>query len=127
MVMVIGWVAVSFIGAWWHGLQQGWTYGMPRTYQTDQFVNLGDSQQYPDHFIAENLNGLIVVVQINPENAKENATFYLTRVADSTTPVTLAFRDINKDGKLDMLVTIGDTDKTTILLINNGKQFVSQS
>jgi hypothetical protein len=128
LIGALGWMVVSVVGAWWHGMQEGWTYGMPRTFQTDQFVGLGDSQAYPDHFAAMNLNGLIVVVQINPTNPKDDAIYYVARNNDSTTPVTLAFRDVNHDGRIDMLIKVGDeTSSYTLVFLNNGKQFVGQA
>ena len=127
LIGALGWLVVSAVGAWWHGVQENLSYGMPRTFQTDQYVGLGDSQTYPDHFTALNLNGLIVVVQINPTNAKADAIYYVTRNNDSTTPVTLSFRDVNHDGRIDMLIKVGDDQSSyTIVFFNNGKQFVGQ-
>ncbi len=75
-----------------------------------------------------NLNGLIVVVQINPTNPKDDAIYYVARNNDSTTPVTLAFRDVNHDGRIDMLIKVGDeTSSYTLVFLNNGKQFVGQA
>ncbi len=126
-LMGLGWMALSVLGVWWQGVQENLSFGMPRTFQTDHFVGLGDSEQYPDHFTAMNLNGLIVVVQINPTNPKGDAIYYITRNNDSTTPVTLSFRDVNHDGRPDLLIKVGgDSSSYTIVFINNGKQFVGQ-
>jgi hypothetical protein len=123
----IGWIALSALGVWWHGVQENMAFGMPRTYQIDHFVGLGDSEASPDHFTAMNLNGLIVVVQINPVNPKADVIYYITRNNDRVTGVVLSFRDVNHDGKMDMLIQVGDDSSSyTIVFLNNGKQFVSQ-
>ena len=42
---------------------------------------------------------------------------------DPSTPVSLSFQDVNHDGKIDMLVAIGDSNPYTVVLLNNGTQF----
>jgi hypothetical protein len=42
-------------------------------------------------------------------------------------PVKVSFQDLNADGKLDMIVTIGDPRSSfTVMLFNDGTQFVSK-
>jgi len=56
-IMIIGWLSFSALSSWWSTKLNNWTYGNPRTYQTDFVVGHGDSAQHPSHFIALNLNG----------------------------------------------------------------------
>jgi len=94
-----------------------------RTYQIDQFVGHGDTPDHPDHFIAINAGGVIQVVELNPLQPKYDHVYAITTVNDSTTPVTLGFEDTNHDGKVDLLVTVGDSNSYTVILLNNGSQF----
>ena len=55
------WVGGSFVLSWWTNLQLDSTYGMPRTFQTDQVVGHSDSTDHPTHFIALNLHARITI------------------------------------------------------------------
>jgi hypothetical protein len=54
--------------------------------------------------------------------------YQITTLAQGSndTPVTVTFKDINADGKLDMLVSIGEPDNPlfVVFLFNNGQTFV---
>ncbi len=56
LVMLPGFMALSWLGNWWTTTTNDWAYGRPRTYQTDHVVGHHDSRQNPSHFIALNLN-----------------------------------------------------------------------
>jgi hypothetical protein len=122
-IMVIGWVALSAFGAWWQTRQDDWKYGTPRTSQVDQFVGHGDSPDHPNHFIAVNTGGMIEVVELNVIAPKNDHVYPITIAIDPFIPVSLSFQDMNHDGKIDMLVTIGEANPYTVILLNNGTQF----
>ena len=122
-IMVTGWIAITALGVWWQAKTDDWKYGTPRTSQLDQFVGHGDSPDHPDHFIALNTGGMIEVMEINVTSPKNDHIYPITTAIDPTTPVSLHFQDINHDGKIDMLVTIGDSNPYTVVLLNNGTQF----
>jgi len=124
IVMIVGWWLLSWVANWWQGVQDNLKYGTPRTFQADQYMGLGDSPAHPDHFIALNLHGVIEVVQINPSDSKQDAVYVLTSVDNESVPASLSFRDVNGNGKMDVLVTIGDGNPYTIVMLNNGKTLV---
>lgn len=129
MLMIAGWMAFSSFSMWWQVHQDDSTYGNPRTFQTDAVVGHADSSTSPSHFIAENLRGQIIIVEFPGGDASKARSYVVTTVPgnDSNPPVRLAFQDINRDGKLDMVILIGDPGSTvTIILFNNGSQFVSK-
>jgi hypothetical protein len=101
-------------------------YGTPRTYQTDQVVGHSDSTDNPTHFVAINLNSRITIIEL-PGGDSSSARIYSgpTIYADSGTsiPVTLEFKDVNGDGKVDMVAHIGDQ---RIVYLNDGTQFKPQ-
>lgn len=124
LLMVIGWIALTLLMSWWQTQQVAWQYGMPRTFQTDQVVGHADSAAHPTHFIAVNASGTIEVVELNPVHPKADHVYLITSIADASVPVRVSFADVNHDGKLDLLVTMGTaSSSSTIVLLNDGTQF----
>lgn len=129
LLMIAGWIAFSSLGAWWQTHQDDTTFGNPRTFQIDAVVGHGDSNSSPSHFIAENLKGQIIVVEFPGGDVSKSRSYYITTVPgnDANPPVKVVFQDINHDGKLDMVIQIGDPGTSvTVFLFNNGAQFVSK-
>ncbi len=124
-VMIFGFMALSWLGNWWTTTQNDWTYGRPRTYQTDHVVGHHDSLDHPSHFIAQNLNRRIFVIEF-PGGDPSKALTYLgpTLLGDGQglTPVTFSFEDRNGDGKPDLNIHIGDQ---AIIFLNDGTKFYS--
>jgi hypothetical protein len=121
LVMLAGWTGLNQGLSWWHSYQDDLRYGRPRTFQTDMAVGHGRGAS---HFIALNLHGHLEVIEC-PESDCTKAVIYVGPVLlgpeQDLTPVTLAFRDVNGDGKLDMLL-LYDGDQTTVFL-NTGTGF----
>jgi len=108
LVMLAGWTGLSAGLSWWHGYQDDLHYGRPRTFQTDMAVGHGKGES---HFLALNLHGHLEVIE-GPESDGTRAVLYAGPVlfgpARDLTPFTLTFRDLNGDGRLDMLLLYGD-------------------
>ena len=123
MVMLAGWVLLSMAGTWWTNQQNTWSYGYPRTFQTDQNVGHGTANNPTSHFVAENLHGEVIVIEI-PDGDPSKSKIYIgpQLFGDNAdlTPVTLSFKDVNGDGKPDMLMHVQDQ---TIIFLNDGTQF----
>jgi hypothetical protein len=129
IIMLVGWTAINLFGTWWQGHQDDTTYGNPRTYQTDAVVGHADNTSSPTHCIAVNLNGNIIVIELPGGDASKARSYAITSIPGNqgNPPVKLVFQDINHDGKLDLIVQIGDPGQVvTVLLFNNGTQFVSK-
>jgi hypothetical protein len=122
IVLLLGIMALSWLGNWWTTQTNDWTYGRPRTFQTEEYVGHGDTPDHPNHFIAVNLKGVVEVVEINTQNAQFDHIYYITTTSDPLNPVTLSFPTV--DGKQLMYVNIGSTNPYTVALVNNGKAFV---
>ena len=101
------------------------TYGYPRTYQTDAAVGHGDRAHHMSHFLALNLHGVIEVMEIPGDPERHQPYLYLIiRLAmdgADLVPATLSFRDMNGDGKPDLLVFVNGT---FWVWFNNGTRFV---
>ena len=114
---------LSSIGSWWQMHQQDVTYGRPRTFQVDAVVGHNDSAANPSHFIFLNLNRHVVIIEM-PGGDSSKARIYngptLFGDGQDLTPVTADFKDVNGDGRLDMIVHIQDQ---TLVYINDGTQF----
>ncbi len=126
---IVGWLGFTALGQWWQGNQDDWTYGNPRTFQTDAVVGHNDSNSNPSHFIAENLKGKIIVVEYPGGDPSKGRSYVITTIPDNqgNPPVKVMFQDLTGDGRLDMIVEIGDPGSTvSIFLFNNGQQFVSK-
>ena len=111
-IMILGWMAVSAIANWWQVTQDDWHYGRPRTFQVDAVVGHNDSADHPSHFIAINLNRHIQIIEMpggDATKAKIYAGPILIGQGQDLTPVTLTFKDVNGDGKPDMIVNVGDS------------------
>lgn len=126
MLMALLAYLLSSLGAWWQMHQDDVTYGRPRTFQMDAVVGHNDSPANPSHFIFLNLNRHVEIIEL-PGGDGTRAHIYLgpTLFGDGQdlTPITGEFRDVNGDGRPDMIVHIQDQ---RLVFINTGTQFRPQ-
>ena len=130
LLMLAGYMAFSDLGSWWQTHQDDTAFGNPRTFQIEAVVGHGDSNSNPSHFLALNLKGAIVVIEIPGGNVKKAISYPITTLPGNqgNPSVRLIFQDFDHDGKIDLLVQIGDPPTTiTYMLFNNGTQFVGKS
>ncbi|GER87059.1 hypothetical protein KDW_12210 [Dictyobacter vulcani] len=123
--MLLGWMLVSGITHWWQVTQDDLHYGRPRTFQMDYTVGHNDSIANPSHFIALNLNRHIQVIELQGGDAAKSRVYLgpdLVGADQDLAPVTLMFKDVNHDGKVDMLVNVQDSH---FVFINDAGQFRS--
>ncbi len=122
LVGLMVFVGVSLALNWWHGYQDDLHYGRPRTAQYDVRVGHHDVHT-PSHFLAINLNKQVEIIELPGGDATKSRVYIgPTLVGDGQdlTPVTLEFRDVNGDGKPDMIVHIEDSK---IVFLNDNGQF----
>lgn len=98
------------------------TYGYPRTFQTNAVVgHNGDSAASPSHFIFLNLNRHVEVIEIPAGDPTKMRVYIVTTLFgdnDDLTPITGYFKDVNHDGKPDMIIKIQDS--RIVFLNENG-------
>ncbi len=129
MFLVLGWIGLNSAISWWQGVQDNWTYGQLRHFTVDAVVGHSDSATSPSHFTAENNRGNIYVIELPGGDTAKAHIYQITIIPENSgnPPVKLAFQDLNRDGKPDMLVEIGEPGSyITIMLFNNGTQFVAK-
>jgi hypothetical protein len=123
LVMLVGWYALTALGTWWQTTHDDWQYGRLRTFQIDANVGHGTASHPDSHFIAQNLNRKIIVIEI-PGDDPTYARIYLGPTligpGEDLTPVTLSFADVNGDGKLDMIIHVSDSQ---FIFLNTGTGF----
>jgi hypothetical protein len=126
LVMLVGWIVLSTVTNWWQVTQDDWHYGRPRTAQYDAAVGHNDSSTSPSHFIALNLRRHIEIIEC-PGGDCTQAKIYVGPVligqGQDLAPVTLSFKDVNSDGKVDMIVSVQDS---RIVFINANGGFRPQ-
>ncbi len=128
VILVILWMVGSAALAWGRQRLDDLQYGNPRTFQTDMVVGHNDGPKNLSHFIAMNLHSQIVVIEFMGGDPQKAITYlapvFITGPTGSLAPVTLEFRDVNGDGKLDMLVHIHVNGQDQVsVFINDGKKF----
>ena len=124
LIAILGWVIFTSVATWVTNTENHWQYGYPRTAQYDVVVGHHDSPAHPSHFIVLNDHGQVYVIEF--PGGDVSRTHIYTGVAvvgpdADLVPVTLAFRDVNGDGKLDMIVMAGTAQ---YVFLNEGGQFV---
>jgi hypothetical protein len=121
--MLVGWVLLTMLANWWQVTQDDWHYGRPRTFQVDMLVGHNDSATNPSHFIAINLQRHVQIIEF-PGGDASKAKIYtgptLVGPGQELAVVTLTFKDVNGDGKLDMIVNVQDSH---FVFINDHGQF----
>jgi len=127
IVAILGYLFFTTVGNWLTNMENHWQYGYPRTAQYDVVVGHHDSTAHPSHFIAVNYNGQVEVIEF-PGGDAAHAHIY-TGIAIigqnvNLVPVTLAFQDVNGDGKPNMIVIVGNTH---YLFLNENGQFVKSN
>jgi hypothetical protein len=128
IILVIVWVLGSAVLAWGTQRYNDLRYGTPRTYQTDAVVGHNDSAAHPSHFIAMNLNRQAVVIEFMGGDPAKAITYlapvFIAGSDGQLAPVTLEFRDVTGDGKLDMLIHIHLSGQDQIsVFVNTGSKF----
>jgi hypothetical protein len=112
LVMLVGWIALSSLASWWQVTQDDWHYGRPRTFQIDAVVGHNDSAAHPSHFLALNLQRHVEIIEM-PSGDATKAKIYIGPVligqGQDLAVVKLSFKDVNGDGKPDMIISIQDS------------------
>lgn len=123
IIAILGYVVFTSVATWVTNTENHWQYGYPRTAQYDVVVGHHDSPAHPSHFIVMNDHSQVYVIEFpggDVSHARIYAVGALIGQDASLLPVTLSFRDVNGDGKLDMIVIAGTVQ---YVFLNENGQF----
>lgn len=129
VAMLVLWMLGSTVVNWGMQRYNDFRYGNPRTFQTDQIVgHNGDSAAHKSHFIAVNLNRQAIVVEFMGGDPAKSVSYvapvYIAGPGGDQAPVTLDFKDMTGDGKLDMIIHIQLPNQDQIsVFVNDGTKF----
>lgn len=107
--MLIVWILLTSFLAWWQVKMDDLHYGRPRTAQYDVVLSPGDTQANPSHLIVTNLRRHIEIIDCpagDCSKAKVLTGPVLIGQNQDLAPATLTFKDVNGDGKLDIIVNV---------------------
>jgi hypothetical protein len=117
-------IGLYSLGSWWQGVQDRWTYGYPRTYQTDAVVGHNhDSRAHPSHFVAVNVRGQVEVFELPAGDPTKVRVFLgpmLSGEGADQVVVTISFTDSDHDGTPDLVLRYGDSEE---VFYNKGGTF----
>jgi hypothetical protein len=122
-LVFLSWLLLVEAATWTQHSLDTLHYGYPRTYQTDAVVGHGNSPTRPSHFIALNLDGHLEVIELaggDPAHAHIYVGPTLTGTEAAQVPVTVAFQDVNGDGKPDLLLLFNGIQ---VVYLNTGTSF----
>src|SRR5712692_24328 len=123
------WVGAAWVSNWWTNTQNDWTYTQAfRTFSTDKAVgHNGDSDAHPSHFIVQNDNRHIVIIELPADDASKSLIYFgpmLIGDGQDRTPVTISFQLNLRTGRFDMVLHVQDQN---YVFTNNGTKFVEPS
>ncbi|HEU5227845.1 MAG TPA: hypothetical protein VFU49_08545 [Ktedonobacteraceae bacterium] len=129
IAMLVLWMVGSSVLAWGVQRYDDYRYGVPRTFQMDAVVGHGgDSRLHPSHFIAMNLNRQAIVVEFMAGDPAKSVSYvapvYIAGDGGDLAPITLEFRDVAGNGRLDMVIHIHLPSQDQVsVFINDGTKF----
>ncbi|QBD78115.1 hypothetical protein EPA93_19785 [Ktedonosporobacter rubrisoli] len=107
LLLLLVWIAGTWVIGQWQSAQINAQYGYPRLSRCFAVVGHHDSDGHPSFFEALNLNGQVIVIELPGGDATHALTYLgpqLIGTEQDHTPVSLQFRDVNGDGKPDMVI-----------------------
>ncbi|GAC1357886.1 MAG: hypothetical protein PVS3B3_36190 [Ktedonobacteraceae bacterium] len=120
IAVLLLWIVGALVMNWWSNYQDDLHYGRPRTSQMDARVGHNDAHT-SSHFIALNLHGQVEVVEFPGGDATKAKVYLgpsLTGQNSDLDIVTVSFKDVNGDGKPDMILNVNGG--TYVFINENG-------
>ncbi len=121
ILMIFLWTGWSNLVAFGQRTLDDWHYLRPRVFQTSAVVGANDSPGSPTYFEALNLNRHVYIFECPGGDCTRARIINgptLFGDGQDLSPITITFKDVNGDGKLDMVVHVEDQ---TFVMINDGQ------
>lgn len=121
--LLVLWLVIIFV-RWCIWTHDNLVYGTPRTTQYDAVVGHQDDKAHPSHFLVLNLQGTVGVTEFPASDYRKQGRFLGGIIVEGDGKLyahgELAFKDVNGDGRIDIVLTVNDGTK---IFLNNGKSF----
>ena len=128
LAMLASWLAIQAIGTGIQAHNLDAQYGYPRFWQTDQVLGLdNDSSSHKTHLVFQNVNGHVFFLVLPAGDVTKSLMYSVVNLYGDDAanwPVTATFEDVNHDGKVDVIVTIGDQH---FVYLNTGASLKQQT
>lgn len=111
IVSLLAYLLISVGLQAWQNWQDDMVYGRPRTVQLDQLVGHNEQDGTPSHFIAQNNNRQVTVIEYPGGDVSKTRVIPGPRLFGKDSelmPVKLRFEDVNNDNHVDMLLNVGN-------------------
>jgi len=109
LAVLLVWLTGTALVNWWQGGQDAGSTRQPPTFQCDAKVGHNDAHT-PSHFLVLTLNNHVEVVEFPGGDTTKVLVYHGPLLLGQTSPhdpATVSFKDVNRDGKLDLLLTVG--------------------
>ncbi len=123
VAVLVVYLLVSNVIHWWQTWQDDMTYGRPRTVQVDQLVGHNEADGTPSHFIVQNNNRQITVIEYPGGDVTKTRVIPGPRLFGKDmelAPVKVNFQDINGDSNVDMVLSV---ENEQFIYINENSNF----
>jgi hypothetical protein len=123
VTLLLVYFLVSNVIHWWQTWQDDMAYGRPRTVQVDQFVGHNEDDGTPSHFIVQNNNRQVTVVEYPGGDVTKTRVIPGPRLFGKDielAPVKVRFQDVNLDNHVDIILSV---DNQEIIYINENGNF----
>ena len=109
LAVLLVWLVGTTIVNWWQEVQDAGSARHPQTFEWDAKVGHHDAHT-PSHFVVLTLDNRVEVVEF-PGGDTAKVLVYHGPILMGQTPMhdraTVSFKDVNRDGKLDLLLMVG--------------------
>lgn len=123
VLALISFFVLSSLISWWQTWQDDMTYGRPRTMQVDAYVGHNEQNGKPSHFIAQNIDGQINIIQYPGNDTSKTRVIQGPKLFGKNAalaPVKVEFRDVNADGHVDLVANV---DGQKLVYLNEAGNF----
>jgi hypothetical protein len=123
VLAIVSFMALSAFFSWWQVWQDDMKYGRPRTMQAHAYVGHNETNGKPSHFIAQNIDGQVNIIQYPGNDTSKTRVIQGPRLFGKNAalaPVILEFQDVNADSHVDLLVSV---DGQKLVYLNESGSF----
>jgi hypothetical protein len=123
VLAIVSFMLMSALVNWWNLWQDDMKYGRPRTMQANAYVGHNETGGKPSHFIAQNIDGQVNIIQYPGNDTSKTRVIQGPRLFGKNAalaPVIIEFQDVNADSHVDLLVSV---DGQKLVYLNENGSF----